>query len=170
MHAARCTAKKRSCFEKANNSVEPPEVTFLHVPPRPAPSLPPSQSHASSWSQPIDLTQDSPAAPAIGTFPSDDGARPIPLHPHVYSNGIICLDLLSNVGWSPVQSVESVCMSLQSMLTGNTKAERPEGDAQFCASMGVRGPDGRFGEKRNAWGRTGRSLKNVTFMYDDDTV
>lgn len=50
----------------------------------------------------------------------------IPIHPHVYSNGVICLDLLSNGnGWSPVQSVESVCMSIQSMLTGNTKNGTP---------------------------------------------
>lgn len=155
--------------QKADNNIEPPEVTFLYVPPRFTPSLPASQSVASSWSRPVDLTKDDNPAPN-GALSPDDGARPIPLHPHVYSNGVICLDLLSNVGWSPVQSVESVCMSLQSMLTGNTKAERPEGDAQFCDSMGVRGPDGRFGEKRNAWGRPGRSLKNVTFMYDDDTV
>ncbi|CAK7219956.1 hypothetical protein SCUCBS95973_003992 [Sporothrix curviconia] len=57
--------------------------------------------------------------------------RPIPMHPHIYSNGIICLDLLGAQGWSPVQNVESVCMSLQSMLTGNTKNERPPGDAEF---------------------------------------
>ncbi|CAG8877784.1 unnamed protein product [Penicillium nalgiovense] len=51
--------------------------------------------------------------------------RTIPMHPHIYSNGIICLDLLGSAGWSPVQTVESVCMSLQSMLTANNRNERP---------------------------------------------
>jgi ubiquitin-conjugating enzyme E2 W len=60
-----------------------------------------------------------------------DGDHPIPLHPHVYSNGIICLDLLDRQGWSPVHNVESVCISLQSMLTQNTKSERPPGDENF---------------------------------------
>ncbi|KAL0635261.1 hypothetical protein Q9L58_005827 [Maublancomyces gigas] len=78
--------------------------------------------------------------------------REIPIHPHVYSNGVICLDLLSNGnGWSPVQSVESVCMSIQSMLTGNTKNERPEGDAQFVLAAG-------------------RSPRDIRFVYDDPTV
>ncbi|KAF2266064.1 UBC-like protein [Lojkania enalia] len=57
--------------------------------------------------------------------------RPIPWHPHIYSNGIICLDLLDRQGWSPVHNVESICVSLQSMLTSNTKKERPPGDENF---------------------------------------
>ncbi|KAI9802407.1 MAG: hypothetical protein M1825_002790 [Sarcosagium campestre] len=77
--------------------------------------------------------------------------RPIPVHPHVYSNGIICLDLLGNQGWSPVQSVESVCMSIQSMLTGNSKNERPPGDEEFV--------------RRNTL-----SPRNINFYYDDATV
>ncbi|OAL55742.1 ubiquitin conjugating enzyme [Pyrenochaeta sp. DS3sAY3a] len=60
-----------------------------------------------------------------------DAEHPIPWHPHIYSNGIICLDLLDRQGWSPVHNVESVCVSLQSMLTSNTKKERPEGDDNF---------------------------------------
>ncbi|KAF2754331.1 ubiquitin-conjugating enzyme [Pseudovirgaria hyperparasitica] len=70
--------------------------------------------------------------------------HPIPLHPHVYSNGIICLDLLDRQGWSPVHNVESICVSLQSMLTGNTKRERPPGDEQFVRSNRSRPRDINF--------------------------
>lgn len=59
-------------------------------------------------------------------------------------------------------------MSLQSMLTGNTKNERPPGDKEFCASMGPRGKDGWSSSSKGGWGR--RGLKDVRFDYDDDTV
>lgn len=77
--------------------------------------------------------------------------RPIPMHPHIYSNGIICLDLLAQAGWSPVQNVESICMSLQSMLTGNTRNERPEGDEHFVAN-------------------NRRRPRDIDFMFHDNTV
>ncbi|PLB37818.1 ubiquitin-conjugating enzyme E2 [Aspergillus candidus] len=77
--------------------------------------------------------------------------RPIPIHPHIYSNGIICLDLLSSAGWSPVQTVESVCVSIQSMLTANTRNERPPGDSDFVS----------YNRRRP---------RDINFFYDDDNV
>lgn len=44
----------------------------------------------------------------------------IPVHPHVYGNGHVCLDLLG-AGWSPVHTIMTVALSLQSMLAGNDK-------------------------------------------------
>ena len=141
--------------------IEAPEVSFLRISPEHTQSTPNLHTQPSSQASPIDLTSDTPTTPTT---------RPIPLHPHIYSNGIICLDLLGSAGWSPVQSVESVCMSIQSMLTGNTRRERPEGDEEFCRSMGVRGPNGWSGSARGWAGGGGRGLKDVRFVYDDNTV
>lgn len=81
----------------------------------------------------------------------EDSTHKIPLHPHIYSNGIICLDLLDKAAWSPVHNVESVCISLQSMLTGNTKPERPQGDEDFV--------------RRNT-----RRPRDINFYFHDNTV
>lgn len=88
-------------------------------------------------------------APEVTFVTRDD--REIPMHPHIYSNGIICLDLLGSAGWSPVQNVESVCMSIQSMLTGNSKNERPPGNEDFVRRNTLRPRD-------------------IRFFYEDDTV
>ncbi|PFH57668.1 hypothetical protein XA68_14712 [Ophiocordyceps unilateralis] len=84
-----------------------------------------------------------PIEPPEVTF-EEKPNRPIPMHPHIYSNGIICLDLLGHQGWSPVQSAESVCMSIQSMLTSNSKDERPPGDEEFVRGNRLRPRDIEF--------------------------
>ncbi|RDW78990.1 uncharacterized protein DSM5745_05842 [Aspergillus mulundensis] len=126
--------------------IEPPEVQFItelqsqpqSQPNRPAPpSTAPTQPPTSQ--QPPNST------------PNPNTKRPIPIHPHIYSNGIICLDLLSSAGWSPVQTVESVCMSIQSMLTANSRNERPPGDSEFVS----------YNRRRP---------RDINFMYDDDNV
>ena len=72
-------------------------------------------------------------APEVVFMQVSNPERKIPLHPHIYSNGIICLDLLDSQGWSPVHNVESICISIQSMLAGNTKAERKFLETRCCS-------------------------------------
>lgn len=50
-----------------------------------------------------------------------------PMHPHVYSNGHICLSILTD-DWSPALSIESICLSILSMLSSCTEKGRPPGN------------------------------------------
>lgn len=80
---------------------------------------------------------------------------PSPVHPHIYSNGHICLDILydgHNGGWSPALTINKVALSLRSMLASNTERRRPPGDADYCARM------------------RGRSPKETRWQFDDPHV
>ncbi|EJT98922.1 UBC-like protein [Dacryopinax primogenitus] len=87
-------------------------------------------------------------SPAV-TFVADDKWT-APVHPHVYSNGHICASILGPE-WSPVLSVVSVCLTLQSMLASCTSKQRPPDNDKYVS-------------------HAPRNPKNTRFHYDDDTV
>jgi len=77
---------------------------------------------------------------------------PSPVHPHIYSNGHICLNILGD-DWSPALTVQSVCISIVSMLASATEKTRPPDDDRYSRSKPA-----------------GANAKATKFMYHDDSV
>jgi ubiquitin-conjugating enzyme E2 W len=103
----------------------------------------------STYKVKILITDEYPFQPPVCQFVKDKGIS-IPMHPHIYSNGHICLDLLGPA-WTPIHTIRSILLSLQSFLASNTRCERPPDDDQYCK-----------GAPKNP--------AKTTFVYHDDAV
>ena len=68
----------------------------------------------------------------------------VPVHPHVYSCGHICLSLLAE-DWSPALTIQSVALSLLSMLSSAKIKERPPDDESYSKRAAGRDP------KKTVW-------------------
>jgi len=90
--------------------------------------------------------QDYPMEPPEVVFLS-----PTPQHPHVYSNGHICLNVLYD-GWSPALTVTAICLSILSMLSSAAQKGTPPDNDSYVKSC------------------RGRSPKHTRWLFHDDEV
>lgn len=58
---------------------------------------------------------------------------PSPIHPHIYSNGHICLNILGE-DWSPALTAKSVCLSILSMMSSANIKEPPIDNDSYSRS------------------------------------
>ncbi|KAF4669882.1 ubiquitin-conjugating enzyme [Perkinsus chesapeaki] len=76
----------------------------------------------------------------------------VPVHPHIYGNGHICLSILYEQ-WSPVLTIHKVCLSLLSMLSSAPVKKPPLDNDQYMRFYG-----------------NVKSPKQVRFIFEDDRV